>query len=298
MGSNSNDVWVVGAFTSSGLTSPIAHYDGNSWTYKRPNNINSINGIRAGNLFGIKGIDKNNIWVVGNGYNQFYPQGDSTWGFVGYYDGAKWENISPNIPNERLFSVWAANNNEVWAVGTNGTILFYNGNNWTKQESGTTLQLCAIDGLNDKNIYAVGYSYDYNEGVILHFDGYNWSKVYLNNGAEFSAMRDIRVFSERKIWVVGLISYEFDGERWNIQGINGNNLLSVDGDGYNDIFMGGFQRTISHFNGLNLNKLFVGSMGLENASIYDIKVFRDKIYLAGRGGIGFDQRGLVYTATK
>lgn len=160
------------------------------------------------------------------------------------------------------------------------------------------MQLCAIDGLSDKNIYAVGYSYDYNEGVILHFDGNNWNKVYLNNSTEPSPMRDIRVFSKRKIWVVGLTSYQFNGERWDILGKNGDNLLSVDGDGYNNIFGGGFQGTISHFNGLKLNKLFVSSLGLENASIYDIKVFQDKIYFAGRGGIGFDQRGLIYTATK
>lgn len=296
-GSSSNDVWVTGTFTSNTLTSLLAHYDGIEWKYVRPNDIHKIGGIQSGDLFGIKGIDENNIWVVGNGEGAAYPSGDSVWAFVAYYDGNEWKDISPIIPNERLFNVWAASKNKVWAVGTNGTIIFYDGNNWTKQYSGTNLQLGGIDGIDENNIYVVGYSFDYSEGVALHFDGETWEKVYLD-GNNTEPFRSVKVFSQRKIWIVGTSTYVYNGERWNLLGAIGSDQTSIDGNGYNDIFIGGFQSQITHFDGLKLNKIEINGMGLETAGIYDVITFQDKIYFAGRGGIGFDKRGIIYSATK
>lgn len=296
-GSNSNDVWVTGTFTSNTLTSLLAHYDGIEWKYVRPNDIHKIGGIQSGDLFGIKGIDENNIWVVGNGEGAAYPSGDSVWAFAAYYDGNEWKDISPNLPNERLFNAWALSRDKVWAVGTNGTIIFYDGNNWTKQFSGTNLQLGGIDGIDENNIYVVGYSFDYTEGVALHFDGKTWEKIYLN-GNNTEPLRSVKVFSKRKIWIVGTSTYVYNGERWNLLGVIGSDQTTIDGSGYNDIFIGGFQSQITHFDGLNLNKIEINGMGLENAGIYGVIAFQDKIYFAGRGGIGFDKRGFVYTATK
>lgn len=296
-GSISNDVWVTGTFTSSTLASLLAHYNGFEWKYLRPNNIHKVGGIQSGDFWGITGIDENNIWVVGNGEGTAYPSGDSVWAFVAFYDGTEWTNISPNLPNERLFNVWAASKNKVWAVGTNGTIIFYDGNSWTKQFSGTNLQLGGIDGIDEHNIYVVGYSFDYTEGVVLHFDGKTWEKVHLD-GNNTEPFRSVKVFSQRKIWIVGTSTYVYNGERWNLYGSIGSDQTAIDGNGYNDIFIGGFQSQITHFDGIKLNKIEINGMGLETAGIYDVITFQDKIYIAGRGGIGFDKRGFVYIATK
>jgi hypothetical protein len=292
-GNKSDNLWAVGTFTSNGPTSVLAHYNGNSWNVVRPPSFHNTSGILAGDLEGISGLDANNIWVVG--YRR--PSLDSVYGFAGYYDGSEWKNISPSLPNEILFDLWVDKNKKVWAVGSNGTIMFYDGINWTSQESGTSLQLWDIDGIDDHNIYAVGFSFDYAQGVVLRFDGINWKKVDFFNG--FGPMKSVCALSERKIWIGGgTTAAQFDGIEWSLYGNIDNEILTMEGSNYNNVFFGGYHGNISHYNGLRINEVSNTVSGHENSYINDILLLEDKIYFAGRGGIGFDQRGLIYTANK
>jgi hypothetical protein len=52
----------------------------------------------------------------------------------------------------------------MYAVGDNGTILFWNGSTWSQIKTQTTSNLNAVWGTGSNNIYAVGDS-----GTILHY---------------------------------------------------------------------------------------------------------------------------------
>jgi hypothetical protein len=63
--------------------------------------------------------------------------------------------------------------NNVFAAGTNGTILHYNGTAWISMNSGVDNHLMDMWGKSPDNLYAVG-----TQGVVIHFDGINWIKIY------------------------------------------------------------------------------------------------------------------------
>ncbi len=89
-----------------------------------------------------------------------------------YYSGKSirpdptWADQTPDpvINNQTLRRVWAADQNNVWAVGLNGSILHSDdgGTSWSSQTSGTTEIVWGIYGITSSNIGVVGY-----DGTIL-----------------------------------------------------------------------------------------------------------------------------------
>lgn len=79
----------------------------------------------------------------------------------------------PDIAN--LNGVWGYSPEDLWAVGSSGAILHFDGETWKRHRSPTTQDLYAIDGHEtmadgDADIYAVGAS-----GTIIHWDGSDWT---------------------------------------------------------------------------------------------------------------------------
>lgn len=288
-GTANNSLWAVGSFTTDGPTSFLAYFNGDTWEKLYPPAFYNEKGILGGDLEGIFGLNNECIWVVG--FRK--PYYDSTYAFVGNFNGSSWVNVSPSIPEVILNDVWASDNNNVWAVGSGGTILHYNGSNWVKQESGTNFILWDIDGISQRNIYVVGFSIDLDKGVVLHYDGTEWKTVDFFNG--FGPMLSVCALSDHKIWIVGnTTATNFNGEKWNMLGLIEDNLRVVKGINYNDIFFGGYEGALKHFNGLNIGPIHNNMPWNGYTYINDIAVFKDRVFFAGRGGIGFDQRGLIY----
>jgi len=63
-----------------------------------------------------------------------------------------------------LNDVWGSSANDIFAVGSGGTILHYNGSNWSAMTSGTIQGLNAVWGSSANDIFAVGSG-----GTILHY---------------------------------------------------------------------------------------------------------------------------------
>jgi len=69
---------------------------------------------------------------------------------------AAWKDVTPGVSSTTLFAVWGSSASDVYAVGNIGTILHYNGTDWSAETSNTTGQLLSIWGPSSTNIYAVG----------------------------------------------------------------------------------------------------------------------------------------------
>ena len=74
--------------------------------------------------------------------------------------------------SEDLHGVWGNSSTDVFAVGDAGTILHYDGSDWSGMTSGTAANLSDIWGWNSSYIVAVGES-----GTILHYNGSAWSPM-------------------------------------------------------------------------------------------------------------------------
>jgi hypothetical protein len=101
-------------------------------------------------------------------------------GTILQYDGTEWSVMSSNT-TEDLGGVWGASGTDVFAVGDRGTILQYDGTEWSVMSSNTTEELNGIWGASGTDVFAVG-----DRGTILHYNGSGWSgmssttKVHLN----------------------------------------------------------------------------------------------------------------------
>jgi len=75
----------------------------------------------------------------------------------------------PTRTQDFFLDVWGPSKEMVFAVGDLGMVMFNDGEQWTRIESGTEEYLTAIWGSSDEDIYAVG-----DNGLILRWDGENW----------------------------------------------------------------------------------------------------------------------------
>lgn len=137
---SSTDVWVVGQWGSgSGAYARARHFDGQVWT-----DISFGGAFDSGwYLTGVSAASSSSVWAVGltvgNGSVTDLPPGP----LVVSYNGVDWT-IDRTLPTSSyLRGVWAAAPDDVWAVGDAGTILHFDGTDWSASPSGVSQHLYA-----------------------------------------------------------------------------------------------------------------------------------------------------------
>ena len=170
--------------------------------------------------------------------------------------------------NVSLDGVWGSSGSDVFAVGSAadgsgryGTILHYNGNNWSPMTIPPTefeYHLTGIWGSSGSDVYAVGSigTFGPPDGFItLHYDGSNWnfttiippdgSMSMLNGiwgssaGDVFAVGNNLKMYSGFILYYSGSDTHDFDSD--GIPDINDNCLFvynpdqnDIDGDGVGD----------------------------------------------------------------
>ena len=121
-----------------------------------------------------------------------------------------WE-IMPSLYLGNLYDILMLSSDDVWAVGQDGNILHYDGEDWQSVESGTTEDLRCIDGLSSDDIWAAGTG-----GVILHWDGTGWSKLEPGAQHTYLTISDLKQVSSRKFYICGVYGLlaEYDNGLW------------------------------------------------------------------------------------
>jgi trimeric autotransporter adhesin len=170
----SSDAWAVG----DGGT--IIKWNGTAWS--------TVNSNTTTNLYSIVMINSTSGLAVG---------GSSSSGIILKYNGT-WSVMSTSSPiNATLYGVTAdSGGSPAWAVGSNGTILMWNGNQWQQQSSPTKNTLRSV-GLvhNSNNAWAVG-----DNGTIVQYNGSSWSNVTSPTTAQLNAVVMVNTTSG---WAVG-----------------------------------------------------------------------------------------------
>jgi hypothetical protein len=92
------------------------------------------------------------LWAVG--YEGVSP---STWGWVVVLrqNGGGWSRVPTPEIEANLMAIWGDRDDDVWAVGTKGLILHWDGTSWSKQESGVSVALTSVHGA-DGTVWIVG----------------------------------------------------------------------------------------------------------------------------------------------
>jgi len=163
-----DNIWAVGEIIineddGTQTTYNAAHWDGSEWELMAIVNTATLRGIQV--------FEENDIWV--------------TSGVIKHWDGQDW--IIFNLWEMGILvegdgspmHIWGTSSENIFFIGDNGTIVHYDGNTFTRMDSGTDVTLTAITGTGYDNVWVSGWvnsNGDYRT-VLLHFDGNSWRKV-------------------------------------------------------------------------------------------------------------------------
>ena len=162
-------------------------------------------------------------------------------GTILHYDGSSWSAMSSGTTNV-MYCVWGTSGNNVFAVGDFGTILHSDGSSWSAMSSGTTSRLWAVWGSSESNVFAVG-----NAGTILHYDGSSWSAM---SSGTTRALIAVWGSSGSNVFAVGSAGtiLHYDGTSWSaMTSGTTNNLYWVWGSSGSNVFAVGNAGTILHY---------------------------------------------------
>lgn len=161
-----------------------------------------------------------------------------------------------------LRAVWGSSSTDVFAVGSNGTILHYDGNAWSQMNSGTTRSLYGIWGSSSTDVFAVG-----GNGTILHYDGNAWRAMNSGIGSVFT-FTGVWGSSSTNVYAVvfdGAIAH-YDGSIWNViyggPNFPSNGSYAIWGTSPSDIFTFGRGDAVLHYDGNSWSQCFRASEDL------------------------------------
>jgi hypothetical protein len=187
-----NDAWAVGYYIGDeGLYETLsAHWDGSAWTL-----VETLNVGQTGDwLYGVAAVSPSEAWAVGTTAGSVDTYTSTT--LIEHWTGSVWSVVpSPNPSDDpiyganQLYDVRAFAPNDVWAVGWQWTpigsaplVVRWDGRRWrvSPTPDDEYRQLVALDGTSSSDIWAVGHSFNFNDGyqaLAMHWDGRTWAVV-------------------------------------------------------------------------------------------------------------------------
>ena len=237
-----NNAWAVGYYIGNeGLYETLSmHWDGLAWRLVEPLNMGEGTGDW---LYGVAAVSASEAWAVGYTAGPWDTYTSTT--LIQHWTGSAWSVVtSPNLADDpiyganQLYDVRAFAPNDVWAVGWYWTtigsaplVVRWDGRMWRESRTPEDQyrQLVALDGTSSSDIWAVGHSFNFNDGyqaLAMHWDGRTWSVVPTPILADDVYLNDVSVVSPTDVWAVGYtlpanldiqpIFFHWDGSAWSV----------------------------------------------------------------------------------
>jgi hypothetical protein len=267
IGFAANNVWIVGD------TNTVAHWDGTNFTVV-------TSPVGAGNLMTIWGDSSSDLWVGDDGGNLYHWNG-AAWGSAVTTDNANAirgsDGANPNVvyfvgdagklveftggptnplplqnsgTSQNLFGVWVgADNQDLWVVGANGTVLRRINAQLTPLTIPTGPSLFAVWCNTVNDAWAVGA-----QGRVMHWDGTSWSD-FAPIPLLDTTVQCFWSLDGSEIWLVGsdgLIARRNTllGDFWfDISFDTTETFYGVSGSSFSDIWAVGSNGIIVHWDG-------------------------------------------------
>ncbi|MCR4418539.1 MAG: glucosyl transferase [Ignavibacteria bacterium] len=253
-----NDIWAVGeiriADTSiNGYTTYNAvHWDGSNWELKK---IGRVGGWACHTVFA---FSANDIWFEGNIH----------------WDGSKYKvhmNGWPLMPNGdgwQVNKMWGSSSSDLYAVGYNDNIAHWDGNRWTKIESGVDVNFIDIHGqTSDGKIFICGYNTvnEYKATLLEIKDKNVRVKWYKTNVMTYDPPYGGTIHniftSGDYLFTVGSKGFFRENVRLGtypkkVLDYAPDWVYAMRGNDVNDVFTFSDQNEIYHYNGYNLRKIY------------------------------------------
>ncbi len=148
-----------------------------------------------------------------------------------------------------LYGIWGLNSSDVYAVGQYGTVLHYDGSAWSKMSSETSSSLFDIWGISSSTLFAVG-----KDGTILSKSGGGWD-VETTPTTEW--LNGVWGTSNADVFAVGNdgVILHYDGDDWQeMYNWREQPLNDVWGRNATDVYAVGEDGLVLYYNGSGWSK--------------------------------------------
>jgi len=259
-----NDIWAVGELKMTGGPYNAIHWDGVEWTYfkipmyvggniplTQPANLKAVFAVSTSEVYFCAGAS----FTKWNGI-EFVPL-DIFSEYVGDPD------YGP------LYRMWSETGDDIFLVGYNGYSVHYDGSNWEKLETGTSIFLRDISGKGD-HVFATGYN-DSGESIALELVNGEWQTLFESDNyyadweeGEFGWATAVDVFGDT-VYILtstGILKRSvLDGD-FTLMPANTVNMeprkygyCVITHQDINDVFIGSRHGQCLHFNGRSWKNL-------------------------------------------
>jgi hypothetical protein len=282
---NDTDAWAVGAIyldSADGAPDPFpynaVHWDGQKWTplkvpylYQGQPFYHPIEAVFA--------LASNDVWFGGNGLE--------------HWDGKQFSNVdavNPFWSGNSMQRIWASSDNDIYIVGSGGTIAHYASGTWTNIASGTDLYFNDIYGAGGQILATclTNYSSDNWGPGIFSIQGNTATRISTNPiqdglyGIWFAANQHYYV-ADADIYQKQLLS----DSAWSPLGLSGT-ATGVRGNGTSDVFVVSASGDVLHWNGAGW-KSFKAETGLSNGGYSSVAVNGNTVVGVGQNNVNFGQ---------
>ena len=277
-GAAPNDIWAAGWIVRDDWGTNLIHYNGEKWvdfTYFEAE------------LRSIHGISSNDIWAVGN--NLIIPNRNA---LIAHYNGVEWKSIYTNIDLPSLKAIWASSANSVFAVGSKGTILHFDGRNWEIMQSNTDKTLYDVWGFGSDDVYACGgdnplFS-EASKPLLLHHDGKTWSSLLDTINNPNKVIETVWGSSPENIYFQGYYIENglYQGslsKSWSFVQIpdDNNDINKIRGNSTYNIFVVGAYGIVVHYNGQSWQMYSELLKEPGGPTLSDVLVFDNDVFIVG-----------------
>lgn len=157
------------------------------------------------------------------------------------------------ITNPTATRIWGSSANDVWAVGSDGLLLNWNGTAWRRFPTPTNSTLLAVWGSSGSNVWAVG-----TDSALLRWNGATWSRIVGGAIPPGVALNDVWGSSSSDVWVVGDqgVVLRYNGAVWSSLPLPYvNNLHTVWAQSPTSAWLGGDLGLLLRWNGTALTEV-------------------------------------------
>jgi hypothetical protein len=92
-------------------------------------------------------------------------------GMVIHYNGSVWEEVDLGVDGLEFYSVWGSSASDVFIGGERGAVFHYDGTSWEAMITSSSGRFAGICGNSATDVYAAVDAY------IYHYDGTTWSYI-------------------------------------------------------------------------------------------------------------------------
>ncbi len=148
-----NNIWAVGRISVADSAGEFenynaVHWDGEKWELVKIPFTGPCSAVKYPELTATYAFSENDIWFARAGS-------------LVHYNGENFRNDCGmnELINGAIKRIWGTSTQDLYIVGNGGTIVHYDGQSWTKLESGTDVNLTDVWGTSDGNtVWACGWT--------------------------------------------------------------------------------------------------------------------------------------------